>query len=113
MTTLYLPTPGLFVDKPFCQNSLVKEREAPCSRGALGLDLVSAGIQEAPPPAISLLMGKRHLWEWEFDKACQNCQAAAESFSCSCSYRRRGTTPWVMTVLPGQEENHGEKLLRH
>lgn len=28
MTTLYLPTPGLFVDKPFCHNLLVKEREA-------------------------------------------------------------------------------------
>ena len=48
MTTLYLPTPGLFVDKPFCQNVLVKGREARCSGGALGLDLVSVGIQEAP-----------------------------------------------------------------
>lgn len=28
MTTLYLPIPGLFVDKPFCQNLLVKEGEA-------------------------------------------------------------------------------------
>lgn len=48
MTTLYLPTPGLLVDKPFCQNLLVKEREAPCAGGALDLDHVSAGIQETP-----------------------------------------------------------------
>lgn len=81
MTTLYLPTPGLFVDKPFCQNSLVKARGALRARGALGLDLVSVGIQGAPSPAISLLMGRRHRWEWEFDKACQNCQAAAAAFS--------------------------------
>lgn len=97
MTTLYLPSPGLFVDKPFCWNLLVKEREAPCSRAALGLDLVSVGIQEVPPQAISLLMGKRHLWEWEFDKACQNCQAVAEAFSFS-SYERRGTAPWATPV---------------
>lgn len=49
MTTLYLPTPGLFVDKPFCQNLLVKEREASYSGGALDLDLVSVGMQETPP----------------------------------------------------------------
>lgn len=48
MTTLYLPTSGLFVDKPFCQNLLGKKREARAQRGALGLDLVSVGIQEAP-----------------------------------------------------------------
>lgn len=48
MTTLYLPTPGLFGDKPFCQNLLVKETEALCSGDALYLDLVSAGIQELP-----------------------------------------------------------------
>lgn len=48
MTTLYLPTPGLFVDKPFCQNLLVKEREAPRAGGTLDLDLVSVGIQETP-----------------------------------------------------------------
>ena len=56
MMTLYLLTPGLFVDKPFCQNVLVKGREAQCSGGARGsLDLVSAGIQAAPPtPAPSV-----------------------------------------------------------
>lgn len=49
VTTLYLLTPGLFVDKPFCQNLLVKEREARCpGGGALGLDLVLAGTREAP-----------------------------------------------------------------
>lgn len=74
MTTLYLPTPGLFVDKPFCHNLLAKGSEAACWGGAVGPGLVSVGIQEAAPSAISLLMGKRHLWERECDKACHSCQ---------------------------------------
>ena len=103
MTTLYLPTPGPFVDKPFCQNLLVKEREALCSGGALDLDLVSVGIQEGSPQALSLLMDKKHLRGREFDKARQSCQTTAESFSLPGSYRGRGTTLWVMPSLRGQE----------
>lgn len=59
-------------------------------------------------------MGKRHLWEWEFDKACQNCQAvsSAESLSFPRPYHRRGTTPWAMPTPWGQVLNSPETLLR-
>ena len=58
MTTLYLLTPGLFVDKPFCQSVLVKGREPRCSGGsheeALILSLPESRQQPPPLPGPSV-----------------------------------------------------------
>ena len=57
MTTLYLLTPGLFVDKPFCQNLLVKGGSpgAPeAHEEALILSLPESRQQPPPPPGPSV-----------------------------------------------------------
>ena len=113
MTTLYLLTPGLFVDKPFCQNVLVKGRESGCSGGARGgLDLVSAGIQAAPPtPAPSVTNQPPNGQQTPLGMGIW--QGLSELSGCLIL----PFLPWERNRSVGYFEdksrNHSEKLLRH